>query len=91
MPLVALAFADCALNNLETIPHKFRVQIIKKAKALIIFPRPKGYIQLKDKKSAAGEPIYRIRSGDYRILYVVRTNPNEVVILDIDDRKDVYK
>jgi len=31
------------------------------------------------------------RSGDYRILYVVRKNPGEVIVLDIDNRKDVYK
>jgi hypothetical protein len=38
-----------------------------------------------------GEPVYRERSGDYRILYVVRTNPDLVLILDIDHRKDVYR
>ena len=91
MPLVALAFADCALDNLATIPHKFRVQIIKRAEALILVPRPSGCKKLKDTTSAAGEPVYRIRSGDYRILYVVRDIQNEVVILDIDDRKDVYR
>jgi len=39
-----------------------------------------------------GEPVYRIRQGDYRALYVVReplVKP-AVVILDIDHRKDVY-
>ena len=35
--------------------------------------------------------MYRERSGDYRILYVVRSNPAEVMILDIDNRKDVYR
>ena len=38
-----------------------------------------------------GEPILRERSGDYRILYVLRKDPDQVVILDIDHRKDIYK
>jgi hypothetical protein len=33
--------------------------------------------------------VYRIRHGDYRILYSVR--PVIIVILDIDHRKDVYR
>ena len=37
------------------------------------------------------ESVYRVRSGDYRILYLVRTNYGEVVVLDIGHRKDVYR
>ena len=91
MHLVALAFSDAALDSLETIPHKNRAQIIKRAKALILNPHPIGSKQLKNKKTIVGEPVFRERCGDYRILYVVRTDPNEVVILDIGHRKDVYR
>jgi len=35
------------------------------------------------------ERVYRVRSGDYRILYCVRGII--VVVLDIDNRKDVYR
>lgn len=91
MKLVALAFSDAALDYLETIPHKVRAQVIKKAKALILNPHPQGSKQLKDRKTIVGEPVFRERSGDYRILYVVRTEPDEVVILDIGHRKDVYR
>jgi mRNA-degrading endonuclease RelE of RelBE toxin-antitoxin system len=34
-------------------------------------------------------PVYRVRQGDYRILYSVR--PIIIVILDIGHRKDVYR
>ncbi|MDT3740399.1 MAG: type II toxin-antitoxin system RelE/ParE family toxin [Candidatus Kapabacteria bacterium] len=33
----------------------------------------------------------RIRVGNYRILYNVNTKKFEITILDIDNRKDVYK
>jgi mRNA-degrading endonuclease RelE of RelBE toxin-antitoxin system len=88
-PLMGLAFTKDALDNLEGIPHKMRAQVIKKAKALILNPHADGTKKLKGVTSDDGESVYRERSGDYRILYVVREV--EVVVLDIDHRKDVYR
>lgn len=34
---------------------------------------------------------FRIRVGDYRILYTVNPKESSITILDIDNRKDVYK
>ncbi len=90
-PLVGLVIAKTALNNLRHIPHKIRAQLIKKAKNLILNPHPSGSKKLNGIATDEGEPIYRYRSGDYRILYVVRQNPGEVIVLDIDSRKDVYR
>lgn len=90
-PLVGFAFSKAALDFLETIPPKFRAQVVKKARALTFDPRPEGHKQLKGITTADGEPVLRERSGDYRILYVVRSNPQQVVILDVDHRKDVYR
>ena len=89
--LLGFAFTEAALKFLETIPTKFRGQVIKKAKALMLDPHPNGYKQLKGIVTGDDEPVLRERSGDYRILYVVRKNPNQVVILDIDHRKDAYR
>ena len=85
---MGLAFTKAALDNLEGIPHKMRAQVIKKAKALILNPHGDGTKKLKGVEDN-GEPVYRERSGDYRILYVVREI--EVVVLDIDHRRDVYR
>jgi mRNA-degrading endonuclease RelE of RelBE toxin-antitoxin system len=52
-------------------------------------PYADGTKKLKGVTSDDGESVYRERSGDYRILYVVREV--EVVVLDIDHRKDVYR
>jgi hypothetical protein len=51
-------------------------------------PHPVGCKALQNVKDGE-DPVYRVRSGDYRVLYVVR-NP-DVVILDVDHRKDVYR
>ena len=91
MPLVGFAFTAAALKYLANLPSKLRRQVTRKARALQLNPHPNGSKKLQGMTTATGEPIYRERSGDYRILYVVRTNPGEVIILDIDDRKDVYR
>tara|TARA_Y100000031_G_C8027222_1_gene295437 strand:- start:74 stop:337 length:264 start_codon:yes stop_codon:yes gene_type:complete len=36
------------------------------------------------------EKVYRIRVGDLRILYLVRYNPNKLIIAKIDKRSGVY-
>lgn len=64
---------------------------MRKAKALMQDPHPKGSKPLKGVTTSDGEIVYRERSGDYRILYVVRGNPMQIVILDVDHRKDVYR
>ena len=89
--LFGFSFAETALDYLSTVPHKMRAQIIKKAKALQLNPHPQGVKMLRGVTSDNGERVYRERSGDYQILYVVRDNPGEVVILDIDHRKDIYR
>lgn len=91
MPYIGFAFTSAALDFLETLPPKIRRQVTKKAKALHANPHPPGSKKLHDVETANGEAVYRERSGDYRILYLVRTKPAEVLILDIDHRKDVYK
>lgn len=92
MRLVGFAFTKAALKYLATIQqHKIRRQVTRKARALQHDPHPPGSKKLQGETTATGEPIYRERSGDYRILYVVREKPAEVIVLDIDDRKDVYK
>lgn len=91
MPLLGFAFTDAALDFLDTLPPKIRRQVIKKARALHTSPFPPTCKKLHDVETPSGEPVYRERSGDYRILYVVRTKPAEVLILDIDNRKDAYR
>ena len=91
MPLFGLSVSQCALSFLETLPHKIRAQIIKRVKALILNPHPQGSKKLQGIESNHGESLYRERSGDYRILYVVRSDPPHVAVIDIDNRKDIYK
>ena len=37
-----------------------------------------------------GEKVFRIRVGDQRILYIVRYNPNKLIVVKVDKRSRVY-
>ena len=47
-------------------------------------PRPHGY------KKLHGRPGYRIRQGNYRIVYGINDRILSVFILSADNRKDIY-
>ncbi len=89
--LFGFQYTEQAARFLEKMPSaKLRRQVKAKIDALAKDPIPPTAKQLRG-EDENGEPVYRIRSGDYRVLYLVRGNPQHVVILDIDHRKDIYK
>ena len=61
-------------------------QIIRKLRELEEDPRPYGCIRLQGKKE-----LYRVRTGDYRIIYTIKDNQLLVLVVQIGHRKDVYK
>lgn len=87
--LYGFAYTEVALKYLETtVPTKIRGQIKRRIEALAANPTPPGCKKLVG--ITDGEhPVYRVRQGDYRILYSVR--PIIIVVLDIGNRKDVYR
>lgn len=87
--LFGLAFAPAAVGFLDGMPAgKLRAQIAKKARALIENPRPTGCKKLRG-LTDGDYPVYRVRVGNYRILYVIREI--EVIVLDIGNRKEIYR
>jgi mRNA-degrading endonuclease RelE of RelBE toxin-antitoxin system len=82
------AYDPRALDYLKTVPKNIRRQIINKIQRLAAAPHPPT-AKLVQGMSDDEERVYRIRSGDYRILYIVRGII--VIVLDIDHRKDVYR
>lgn len=48
-------------------------------------PRPPGYRKLK------GEDAYRIRKGDYRIIYEIYDDIILIIVVSVGHRKDIYK
>lgn len=70
---------------LEKIPKRDAKSIKEKIENLAGDPRPHGSIKL------SGKELYRIRFGNYRIIYKIIDDQLMVIVLDVDGRKDVYK
>ena len=73
-----------AQKQLAKIPPPFYNNIAAALKDLSADPRPHGCKKLK------GRPGYRIRVGDYRIIYSIHDKVLIVMILAIGHRKDIY-
>jgi mRNA interferase RelE/StbE len=73
-----------AEKQLAKIPPPHFNRIVKSIRELSINPRPYGY------KKLTGRDGYRIRSGNYRIIYTVQDNILTVFVIDIGHRKDIY-
>jgi mRNA interferase RelE/StbE len=74
-----------ARKELETLPSKDRARIIRRIQALAGNPRsPKS-------EKLSGEEKYRVRQGDYRVLYEVDDSGRTVTIVKIGHRGDVYR
>ena len=75
-----------ARRELETVSTKAdRKRIIRRIGMLADNPRPPGAAKL------SGRERYRIRQGNYRILYTIEDGVLIVQVIKIGHRKDVYR
>lgn len=80
-----VALKRFAEKELERLPVKIYDRIIEVLVSLKENPLPRGI------KKLHGSPGYRIRVGDYRILYAVDEDEKKVEVFSIAHRKDVYR
>lgn len=81
-----IVFLPVARKEIIALPHEVQKRIDRKTLALADDPRPH------DVKALHGEKgLYRIRVGDYRIVYRVEDRIITIVIVRVRHRKDVYR
>jgi mRNA interferase RelE/StbE len=73
-----------AVKELNKIPKQYLKKITAKISALSENPRPSGC------KKLSGEEKYRIRQGNYRIIYSITDGLLLVHVIKIGNRKDIY-
>lgn len=78
--------APAADRALDALPHATRARIVRKMEALGFDPRPRGC-----KKLHGEDGFYRVRAGDFRIVYAVRDDVLVVLVVKIGNRRDVYR
>ncbi len=73
-----------AQKQLGKISPPYFNRIVKAVNDLAKNPRPNGYRKL------TGRSGYRIRIGNYRVIYNIEDNILTIFIIDIGHRKDIY-
>jgi mRNA interferase RelE/StbE len=77
-----------ARRDLAGLPPGVRRRVATAIDALATEPRPHGSKRLVGR---AGEPVWRLRVGDYRVLYLIREATLLVLIVHVGHRRDVYR
>jgi mRNA interferase RelE/StbE len=75
-----------AERGLSRLPREILRRVDAKILALADEPHPPGSIKLQ-----GANDVYRVRVGDYRILYQVEAARLVVVVVDVGHRREVYR
>ena len=85
MASYSLFIKPSAAKEIEDVPMPDRRRVVAKIMSLSSDPRPPGCEKL------SGHDQYRIRQGNYRILYEIHDLKLIVVVVKVGHRRDVYR
>lgn len=86
MARYAVEISRGAAKALKTLDRRAQVRIVARLQELAESPRPR------DAKKLQGEAgVYRVREGDYRILYEIFDKRLLIYVLKIGHRREVYR
>jgi mRNA interferase RelE/StbE len=75
-----------AQRQIKKLPKSIQQQIISELQELEIIPRPQDVDKL-----SCNDDLYRVRVGDYRIIYQINDPQNTLIIAKVAHRREVYK
>lgn len=81
----ALEILRLAQKQLAWIDAPQRSRIIDAIHSLSQTPRPVG------SKKLSGRPAWRIRVGDYRVIYEIHDGRLLILVVEVGHRRDVYR
>jgi mRNA interferase RelE/StbE len=81
-----ITFARSARRELEGMERKTAQRILRRIEDLGDDPRPHGC-----RKLQGGAELWRIRLGEYRVVYSVDDGAGRVDIVAVRHRRDVYR
>jgi mRNA interferase RelE/StbE len=81
-----IIFDKGVAKDLSKIPRNETDRILKKIDLLASEPHPPQSLKI-----SGMEAVYRLRVGNYRVIYRIDKHLKEVTVYHIRDRKDVYR
>jgi len=80
-----IEFRKSVEKDLRSIPQSGQIRILQRIGQLTDDPRPPL------SKKLSGQDRYRIRQGNYRILYEIKDDVLLVTVVKVGHRRDVYE
>jgi mRNA interferase RelE/StbE len=74
-----------AAKEIEALPKQDQKKVIKILDSLAEEPRPPGC------KKLVGSPFWRVRSGQYRVIFSIEDKVLTVEVIKVAHRKEVYR
>lgn len=75
-----------ALREIARLPRPDQRRISERIDALARIPRPPGCVKL-----AGADNLWRLRAGNYRIIYTIDDRPLIVAVVKVGHRRDIYR
>jgi len=72
-------------KDVQGIPRSDLKKILARIESICDEPRPPGCVRLSESE------CYRIRQGDYRIVYEIHDSRLVVIVVRVGNRRDVYR
>ncbi|MBP9667764.1 type II toxin-antitoxin system RelE/ParE family toxin [Candidatus Saccharibacteria bacterium] len=85
MKVYKIQFSSDAKKCITRLPKKAQDRIVAAAVALELNPRPHNV------KKLVGQQLWRIRVGDYRIVYEIHDKEIFIMVVRVAHRKDAYR
>lgn len=81
-----LQFKSSAWRTIQKLDRSARGRIVEVIMGLSENPRPRQAVKLSGKGG-----YYRLRTGDYRVIYEVQDRALVVLIVRVGHRRDIYR
>lgn len=86
MKIYKVQIDNRAKREIKKLPHEVRQPILNAIGSLASDPRPIGVVKLTN-----NDHLYRIRIGNYRVIYQIKDNQCIILVVAVGHRRDVYK
>ncbi len=81
-----ISWKPSATRELKRLPKEVVVRIVRAVEELAANPRPPGATKI-----VGSQHTYRLRQGDYRVVYNVLTQEVVIEVIRVGHRRDVYR